>query len=239
MSETFSEGFEGTGYESGSPTETVGSGSTVNEDKATSAVSGAPSTWQGQCLETISTGDVAYVLLDGSTEDPSYTRIEFIIGSDGLASEADYSLVATGADSSLNQLWDIILYQTGGVKYIILQAKKDDGGGAGDIVSAFSYDTRYRAEFKWDNAANEWEYKFDGTSINSGSITGAPASRSLYYVICGQHGVGSEALTAYYDSISINDSVFPGPVLQEPKEINTRRARRRFKASRSMTRGVD
>lgn len=203
------ERFEGSGYEeTWSAGESLGSGSTIDEDADPADVS-SPSRWGSQCLKVTTTGEYAYVEHAPSWTD-TYLHLEMVFTSENMANgESNLVFWAWGPSGSghalglqLDQDSSGQLRLAGGVY------DSDNTGSATWTYTNVSLNTRYVVEFEFNPTSNEWEYKLDGTLKASGALTGTHAT-GIGKIRLGSHVFGTtstSSLTAYYDMVLANSS---------------------------------
>jgi hypothetical protein len=210
------EGFEGTGYED-TWRELIGTGPTINEDKATSGVTGAPADWGDQCCEMVAVaGQNCTAVIQRAGSDgwgfaypTAYVRFDFILDTDSLGNNESNQIWALSNDVS-TKIADATVQRDGsGVLQLSFWIQHDGSGGTRYTMN-ISQDTRYRVECKIDSVADTWEWKVDGTSKNSGSLTGSGASMVVEEVwFGGASGATDAAMTIYFDNIWARNDQYP------------------------------
>lgn len=220
MAKFWDEKLEGTGYqETWSLGETISGISILDEDYATSSVTGAPSDWDSQCLRcNMDNNDACYVRHNfASSQTISYARVELIWGSfpDGLAQFHVHTLFGI-EDSSGNPVWRIYIQERGtssdGPYRIQFRDFRDGTENANHSSDyTFSLNTRHRIEVKWDGSANEFEFRFDGVTTYSGTITTGPTDIQQDFRL----GLGALAgapgnCEIFYDNIAFSDTDWLG-----------------------------
>ena len=168
-----SESFEGADYEE-AWTENIGTGCTLDEDY--SPIPGTPPVDFGsQCLQSVSASsgykaraDLAYSSEQANTHTTFYVYVE----SEDLAN-SEFKNIGAWLDGSGNSVAVLRLFQgSSGNLRIRLRFYNNSGYGNYDSA-AISLDTWYKVEFRYDYTNSTWEYKIDGTTKGSGSLTGA------------------------------------------------------------------
>ena len=236
MTRVWDEKLEGTGYEeTWNFGETVTAGNTLDEDQATSGVTGAPANWGAQCLkaEAIAGGTAAYIYHSEDFGGTLYFRVAVIVSAETLANDETFA-VASYFDSTF----------VGGV---FLQLNQDSNGDLEwlmviytDSTSGFqvfgsfeliSLDTPYVLEFMVDEsagAAGEWDWWIDGVRqandqdatdpVTTPGNLGAGFLRPTELLEGIVASVGSGTNTIYIDNIAMDDArrVGTGPVLFRP-----------------------
>jgi PKD repeat protein/uncharacterized protein YjiK len=202
----FDERFEVTGYdEFWSEGETLGSGVSLDEDYATSLITGAPSDWDSEALEIVfAAGQDSYLehLLTTTGHAVSYLRYEFIVSADDLANgDVNHILSVRGLGGE--KMYQLMFARAGGQPYLTAQFYHD---GSSNIYNrVISLDTRYRAEVYWNSDTDEWEYRVDGGTLASGSLTGTAASYELSYFRVGDVDRQQDAgATIYVDNVAFS-----------------------------------
>lgn len=203
MATVWDEGFEGAGYEeTWSNGETVGAGSTVDED-ADTADMGLPSGWDNQCLKLVTTGNDAYVLQNDLSElTQSWWRIEFGITAESFGDNEGNDLLGVW-DSSWVNVIDLLIRQKSGQLRLRMNMKYDGSHAWSDYYD-ISLNTRYSVEWKFDVTNGIFEWKMDGASQGTRALeTGHAADLDKFFV--GWQSVEAAA-TAYVDLITISNS---------------------------------
>jgi len=182
MSRIFDEKFEATGFDETGWSETVGSGSTVDEDYAVSNVDPEPSGWQTKGLRCLST-TVKFAYIANSQDlgtNKFFFRTEFVIVSEDLANTEQRRIIQLRANGSV--AFRAILEQVSGDLVLAFEIHEAGlGGSSTDLTdtTVLSLDTRYRLEMKWDIDADTWDILLDGSSIFSGTLTGNSATTQM------------------------------------------------------------
>ncbi len=235
MAKFWDEKLEGTGYqETWSQGETVGAGSILDEDFSTSSVTGAPSDWSIQCLRSKKiTSENAYVRHDfASSHTISYARVEFIWASfpDAMNQFSLHDLIQM-EDSAGAKVWEIVIQERGASNNGPYRIQfREDANGDDTFIShhsssqTISLDTRYRIEVKWDGSANLWEFRFNGATAFSGSISGGSTNiQNDLRVGLGITNTGAGNAEIYYDNIAFDDTDWIGaenlPILRRRREF--------------------
>ena len=198
----FDEQFEATGYDEtvagiGSDwVESAGDGS-IDEDKTRTDVTGAPASWDGDCLETISSaGDtVIYNTFDSEYTTGVYVRVELIVNAENLGDDQAGDLIILADAGGYDRVMEVQLYESSAVLY--LRLKVDSGAATG--ATAISLDTKYLLEFYY-NAAGGWEWKLDSVSKASDVST---ANTGVKRILLGPQD-NSRTITCYYDNIAVS-----------------------------------
>ena len=204
------EHFEGAGYEfNWSDGETVGGSSTLDEDTDTAEV-GDPFGWDDQCLKAIlvSSDIDAYVQHTFPHDIPeTYTGIELIVTAEDLADTESHTVALAVDISDVVIIWAISVLQTSGNLELVIGIAHD--GFLNDFVVPFNLNQCVRIEIKWDSIANEWEWRLDGVTQNSGTLTGAAVGRGLGILRVGLDEINAQGSTVYYDNICVDPLDFP------------------------------
>ncbi len=178
-----SEGFEGTGFELPDWSKDTGAGSTVDEDKATSGITGAPDGWEDQCLElTISGFDNGNIYRYFETDTGlAYYRFEFIILPRTNSSGDEFPLLwLEGFEGITWELFGISIIDDG-TNYSIEMDMGFDPGGNTYFLNAVE-DTRYLVEVYYDWTDDMWEWKVDGVSVASGTFFDSSPVPQITYI---------------------------------------------------------
>jgi hypothetical protein len=205
MARIWDEKFEGTGYEeTWSGGETIGTGCTLNEDYATSGLASPPAYWDAQCLQVISdtAGDETHVQHDlgAGAAGTQYYRLEIMIHS---ATVANYQLltILRVLNTAYGSCFNLGLNNNGGTYRWGIDVYGDT---TPTYYSTFAFDTYYRIEIKWDNTNNAFEWKIDGTSINTLAFTNDSTARRISL------GARNHVAELYIDNFAIDDADWVG-----------------------------
>lgn len=221
MTRFWDEQFEATGYdETWSSGETVAGSSSLDEDYATSSVTGAPADWDSKCLRSNMVSDAACYVQHffAAAHTVSYARIEFIWGSfpDALAQFGTH-IFAQQEDSGGVACWQLKIQERGASNDgpYRLQFYENAAGTGLTAHHSSSYemsaDTRYRIEVKWDGSANEWEFRFDGATAYSGTIDGGPTDiQDDLRIGLGAGGGTPGNAELFFDNIAFDDTDWIG-----------------------------
>ena len=208
----FDERFEVTGYdEFWSEGEVLGTGVSQDEDYPTSLIAGAPADWGSEALEMVlAAGEDSYVehLLTTTGHQESYLRYEFIVGSDELAN-GDVNHILSVRALGGEKMYQLMFARAGGQPYLTTQIFHD---GTSNIYNrVISLDTAYRVEMYWNSTTDEWEYRVDGSTLASGSLTGTAASYDLSYFRVGDIARQQDAAaTIYVDNVAFSTDSWLG-----------------------------
>jgi hypothetical protein len=161
MARVLNEKFEAAGYDEAGWTESVGAGSTVDEDIASSDA-GSPSQWGSQCLKIIRAASTdAYTYKDVSFVD-TWTRIEVVVAAEGLGNSTQLQIAWAYDATDVKNLYILKLAQSaGGVLWFLLNTYLDGSTITGYYATGISVslNQRYRIEVKWDVTNNAFEWK--------------------------------------------------------------------------------
>ncbi len=216
--------FEAVGYDCGLGvpagssvwTETVGVGSTVDEDAAV-AGAGSPAGWGAQCLQITKAASVtAYTEKTVLGLVDNYVRIEVVVGAEDLPNSGSTKVVQARDDTDGKDLWSFYLGQTaGGALYF--QLKVALAGAATTDYSSLgtpAVGTKYRIEVKWDITNNVWAWKIDGVAqknnvdatdpvTSEGTLADGHATHFTRFRLGTNSASEAYAWTVYYDKVSI------------------------------------
>lgn len=221
MTRIFDERFEAVGYDETGWSETVGAGSTVDEDFLVSGL-GPPSGWGLKGLRCVSTsGLVAYA---SNSQDVSannfFMRQEIVIVSESLANnqERRLTVMKAGGLSALR----LFLRQVSGdlvFRFHVFETNLGSGSTVLTDTTARLLNTRYRIEWNWNIDANTWEIKVDGSTIFSGTLdTGAGKPGDVAIDEIERLGLSNDNIDVeiVWDLIAVDDAAYPGA---EPTDI--------------------
>ncbi|GAF89481.1 unnamed protein product, partial [marine sediment metagenome] len=152
----FNETFESVGYdEYWSEGETVEDGTILDEDYATSSVTGAPAWWGSKCLRVVTGGNNAYVqhIFDADFS-KAYIRVEVIVDSGSSMAFGNYGDLFRLDNRDQNPIF-MVYYQNTlgpdpGTETLQFSIWEDDIEKTFIIANPILKDTPYRIELKWD-----------------------------------------------------------------------------------------
>jgi hypothetical protein len=209
MTRLVDETFEGTGYAESGWSESVGTGCTLDEDASSSDV-GSPSGWGDQCLKAVSASTGWYAYAQRSLDNPepdTWWRFELVIASESLADSNTKELVRV-----FSSVWGgcffLGLAQVSG-SLVFWAAIFHDGSAHTYTSSAITTGTRYRIEVKWDSTNDEWEWRLDGVTQDSGSLTGSHQT-DCEILRLGILSAEAIDLTVYHDLLAVDDADWVG-----------------------------
>ncbi len=219
MTRIFDEKFEGVGYEEASWSETVGGSSTVDEDKATSGVTGAPANWDVQCLEIDKAGgDNAYTEQINFVQTDSWFRLDFILTAESLANGGLARFIQVW-DNSWAAAFQLFFYQVSGSLKLRMRSFHNGSSNYYAALTTISLDTFYRVEVKWDITNNVWAWKIDGVAqpndqdvsdpITSEGILSSTHVTDIDNIRLGGQS-GDNAWQGYFDNFAIDDADWVG-----------------------------
>jgi hypothetical protein len=199
------ESFEGTGYEEFS-TGTVGSGCTLNPD---ATIPGTPPAGAGsQCLKSISaaSGYQAYALRNyGSEQTKTFTSFYLYVEAEGL-NDGNSKVIGVLQDNSSNSVFILRLNQNTGQLRFNLRIYNNTAWN--DYYYNISLNTWYKIDIKYDDTTNTWQWRVNGISQTSGTLTGTHYTGIRTW----NFGFGSAGQlftgTIYYDLIRVNTLTF-------------------------------
>ena len=182
----FDERFEGTGYEeTWSEGETVGGSSSLNEDAT--PPTGSDASWGSQCLTaTTASAEVAFVqsIAEFPDNDKFYLRYEIILTTIGIGdTQFFYTFLLNHADT--DNIATVIVYNSGGTILFLGYDNRDGAGLANTWNSAVTTDTLYRVELKWDLSDDTIEWRLDGSTKDSGSLSGSATGWNVNDITAG------------------------------------------------------
>lgn len=223
MARIFDEKFENTGtpgYDESGWSESVGSGGTCDENETT-VTPGSPSNWGSECLEIVMADYAVYTYcpIAASDEADTWTRIEIVVASDTQGNGAEDKLAFTWTNAWAF-VWWIGLYRSGGSRYFRLHSWHDGSDNIYQALNAFSYNTRYRIEVKWDSTNNVWAWRIDGVDqpndqdstspITSEGILSSTHPLGYRYICIGSNGDPWIDYTFYLDLVAVDDADWVG-----------------------------
>jgi len=207
MARLIDENFEGNGYEE-SWTETVSIGNTLDED---SAIPGTPPVGSNsQCLKAIFTSGATYAYAARiiGNNNIVYIRGYIYLSEEGLNdNQLIQNLVLS--DSSSLVCGRIDIAQIAGVLQIRFSYYSAGAVQSTAFVN-FSLNTWYRIEFQYDITNLLWEWRIDGITKNSGSLSAA--TRTPNGLLIGTVHTGSAQSTLYTDLVVWDDTTWVGDV---------------------------
>ena len=224
-----SESFEGAGYENGengvgSWSETVGSGSVVDEDNTDIA---RPAGGGDQVLkiQKVSPNFNARTDYDkGSDQAITYTTFYVRIAAEGLT-DSEFVYLFQGINNAWQQPISLYLEQSSGSLYFKFRLYND---GDPNVFyysdNTVSLDTWYRIDIKYDYTGETWEWRVNTVVQDSGTLIGTfRAGPRRWYLGCASY---AKTLTAYFDLCNVDDSGYVSfgeefkKILNEQLQIN-------------------
>jgi len=204
MARIVNQKFEGTGYDNGeSWTEGVGAGCTVDEDASPGDVS-QPDFWDRQCLKIVKAASVnGFTYVQQGETAIQYTRIEFVI-TDHTIAEGLSAPIVLGLNGIGSQCWQLLLYRSSGVYYLLIFAELNGVDWTADVGPAYSLNTRYRVDVKWDTTNHLFQWWVDDVDQGSAALTAGHYIQGI--VACGDPYANAGAYTAYYDLVAVDNA---------------------------------
>ncbi len=207
-----SEGFEGTGFELVGWSKDTGMGATIDEDEATSGVTGAPAGWDDQCLElTIPQFDWGNVYKNITDTGLFYMSFEFIIKSRTNNSTDMFPLLwLEGVQGPAVELFGITLVDNGigDNNYEIEMDMQYDPGQTFSYYSDAVEDTPYLVEVYFDWTDDKYEWKVDGVSQRISTLSAPPTPTKIYIgtdMNTHLESVAGTGWTVYVDNWGFNE----------------------------------
>lgn len=186
----------------------------VNEDKLTSGVTGAPSTWNTQCCEIVLvSGADSFAQSSAFTALPlAFLRYEIILGTEGLADNQERMLFWFSGGSVGQDLILAYLRQVSGELRWRFRVFESSLSSATiyTATSPLALNTPYRLEFKWDTVSDVWEIRQNSTTLFNGVLTSTPAATPVVKVGIGSWALDSGTVTYYLDNIAVTDDTWIG-----------------------------
>ena len=207
MATKLDEKFEATGYDQSGWSETAGAGNTVDEDADVADV-GSPSGWGSKCLKIAVAGTNSNAITQNNSIaalPDTWVRVEFHWIS--YSQVGSFNRILLGMDAGFAKLYNLTIRDpTGGGDFDIELQIYHDGSSNSFFDTGLSLNTTYRYEFKWDSTNNVWEWRRDGNTLDSGTLTSThPTEMSKFYV-----GIDAannlDVHTVYWDLITIDDA---------------------------------
>jgi len=212
MATIVDERLEGTGYEeTWGLGEALGGGATLNEDTATSGITGAPDNWDAQCgvwtyvaAQNCYVGDVNVLI---PNEAIVYARLEAICSAESLANnEQNAFILLVGDDGAAVTVIFYLLQDGSGDLRVRVRDQRDatDNDTSSAIVAV---DTPIVLESLWDTTNDVVMAWVDGVELVNASLTGAAATRLTDTVIWGSsNSVTAAAETVAMANLIINNA---------------------------------
>jgi len=223
MARIIDENLEGTGYEE-TWTEVVDTGCTLDED---AAIPGTPPTGAGsQCLKAITlnaTNDLAYAQQILTNMNIAYIRFYIYCDQEGLAND---NLLRTTyiLNSAGTTVCGVYLTQTSGVLYLKFIYYSGGAFVTAPASFTFSLNTHYRIEYRYDVANMLWEWRVDGITQDSGSLTSATRIPNRLRTGIWFNNGGAQS-TLYTDLVVWDDANWVGAESEKPSIIRKIRGR--------------
>ena len=200
MALIFDEQFEATGYDEtsagagGNWAEALGGG-TIDEDYATSSVTGAPASWGNQCLRMVNANEAqdASNYLDSEYTGDFYFRGDFIIPDLSDITSTNGYLIQI-FDSAWSTVWRAVVYDNSGTKTLFFYIGNVTGQVGDTEIAA---NTRYRIDAYFNSTTGDYEIKLNGVSKASGN----DSVRVSQYIFL--YSYTADGFEIFFDNIQI------------------------------------
>lgn len=199
--------FDAPGYDNVGWTEEFAAASSdsgeLDEDFVTTSVPGGrPTGWGPQCLKIRrTTGNVA------RAEGPSwgaigkvYVSFDVVVGSDSQSDSQQAELFSLGA-GGVYTITTFLRKVSGNLRFRFRVETAQNVYTDLDWTTNLSTSQKYRVEYLWDTAADDYEVWVDGTSVFSGTTT---SPRQVARVYVGGIDTTGGPYTAYLDRIGVD-----------------------------------
>jgi hypothetical protein len=204
------ETFEASEFDNVWDVETVDSGCTSDGDSAGPGGLYGSST---KCYLTITandtTGDDSYVAEDwGSEEATVYVTMHVYLDAEDFGNNENVSILLnyTGASAPVMTL---TIIQSANKLYL-QPYYYDNGSLQTGTASEISLDTWYTVEMKYDRTGTEYQFKVDGSTVQTVTLTGALVRIQIIYI--GQvASTSTNGNTLYLDAVEWDDAAYPDP----------------------------
>lgn len=214
------ETFEGTGYANAIWSETIGSGSVVDEDEAGVT---PPSGGGSQTLQTTKVSpnyNAASVATLAANQVVSYTTFYIYVNEHGLASTDYVQFVSFWQDSYSAGIAAVNLYidsyDSDRLKFVC--EVNEDGTGTRSVAwpgsgSSVALDTWYKFNIKYDITNDAYEVKVtpaggSEVSIMTGSLTATHPTTGLRLIKLGNTS-DSKTWDVYFDNVAVGTTAYP------------------------------
>ena len=215
----FTETFEASGYDNAVWSETVGSGSFVDEDE-TGVTPDEDGTKTLQITKESPNFNAASVATLGVNQVVSYLTFYVYVNAHGLASGELMSFYSSWLDGYADNISAISLYvdsyDSNNLKFVF--EINDDGVGTTSVAwpaagSAIALDAWYKINIKYDVTGDTYEAKITPSggseaSVMSGSLTATHPTAGLRLIKLGNTG-DSETCNIYFDNVAVGTAVYP------------------------------
>lgn len=210
MSILLDENFETIGYEN--TWEEIASGSNIVDENSALPVGDPPIGSGNQCLRIVcaNAANPSALAINSdvnSNQDVNYVRFYFYFVVDGL-SDGQGVILGTLRDSSGNLASYIQLLQVSGnlfLRYAYYSSGSFQFTGGSLVVTG----QWYRVECQYDITGTAWEWRVDGASKASGSLSAA--MRTPYDIIVGGVGYTGASVSGWYlDQVTWDDAAWIG-----------------------------
>lgn len=229
MSRVVDEKFEGAGYEEAWGEIVTAGGSEMDEDQATSGVSGSPADWDDDCLKNYHVAAAAGIVvtsrrLNIGNITKSYLRIEIIVSDwSDMINNDTHGLVQV-LDGGFGNCYLFQIKMIGGSHYPEIMCFHDGNVNIYTAFTPMSLNTRHRLEGRWDADNDEWEWRLDGTNqpnnidgtspvTSPGTLTGGH-KLNVDHIILGQNNHSSlrapDEMLIYFDNIALDNADWVG-----------------------------
>lgn len=183
----------------------------LDPDYLHSSIPGTPTPPTGagsECLQSVSStsGYNAYATRDlGSVQPKTFTRFYVYIEAEGLATSSDKDII-TLEDNGGNNVIIFRLRKGSGGNLKFRLRLYNNGGWTNYISTAISLNTWYKIDIKYDNVNNTWQWRLDGVSQDSGSLSGSHYAGIQKW----NFGMQNQSITGtiYFDLVTVNTLTF-------------------------------
>jgi hypothetical protein len=195
---------------------TITSGNSLDPDKATSGITGAPADWEVEALEVVvgaaPADDAAHYHHDFVTgKAVAYHRVDFIVDSEGLSDGQANTVIITMNDwpSPIEQNVRMWISQVSGQLGISVTVGITATEFSLGQVASISLDTAYVFEAEWNGTADYWAVWLDDVLLGSGHIRSV-WGQTTEHIFVGTSGSGTgRSLTYYADNYSVSEVGYP------------------------------
>lgn len=142
-----------------------------------------------------------------SDQETTYLRMHVYVSAEGL-NDGQSCFIGTAFNSTFSQVaYGFYLIQIAGTAYLGF-TYISDGSAQYPTSVALTLNQWYQLECKYDKAAGEWEWRIDGVSQGSGTLTGVTAAVEVLAMGVLSHN-GSAATTVDIDLVEVRDNIWP------------------------------
>ncbi len=219
MTQVWDEPFTGTGYvETWSIGEDVQAGNTLDEDFASSGVTGASIPGlAGNCLRVLTANVnacmVSHDLGTGNGITDTWFRFYLVVKTVSTTStQTGGIMVGIPEDTGIEVVRLAVKSKNSGADFNFTMDVNDTGSLSAFDTINFVLNTQYLIEFKYDTTNNLWEFRVDGVSRASGALSSTHPTDVRKWRLGSLFTSNTGANEVFIDNFGIDDADWLGPI---------------------------